>query len=72
MRLVLFPSVHGLMRAEGLLRRAGIPFEVLPTPKEISRECGMCLGIEDERRDDVAAALAGCEHLIAEPPEARP
>jgi hypothetical protein len=71
-RLVLFPSVHVLMHAERLLRRAGIPFEVRPTPKEISRECGMCLGIGDDLEARVGAALGGLEHRLADPPEAIP
>jgi hypothetical protein len=72
MRLVLFPGVHALMRAERLLEAVGIPFEVLPTPKEISRECGMCLGIDDGLEARVRAALRGVEHRMAAPPEAIP
>jgi hypothetical protein len=70
MRLVLFPSVHVLMRAEGILRRAGIAFEVLPTPREISRECGMCLGLDDALEARAGAALATVEHRLVDPPEA--
>jgi hypothetical protein len=72
MKLVLFPSVHVLMHAERLLRGAGIPFEVLPTPQEISRECGMCLGIDDGLEEKTGVALVACEHRISDPPGARP
>ena len=69
MKLVLFPSVHVLMRAERILQRAGLPFEVLPTPQELSRECGMCLGIDDGLEARAGAALAELEHRLADPSE---
>jgi hypothetical protein len=66
--ILLFPSVHRVMRAEGALRRAAVPYELIPTPKEHSAECGMCLRAEGARLADVRAALAGMEFQeIGEP-----
>jgi hypothetical protein len=53
MRLLLFDSVHRVMQAESRLKAAGIRHELLPTPKEHSAECGMCIGVA---RSEEAAA----------------
>ena len=39
-RLVAFDSVHQAIRAEQLLLKAGVPVELIPTPREISASCG--------------------------------
>lgn len=39
-RLIAFDSVHQAIRAESLLLKAGVPVEMVPTPREISASCG--------------------------------
>ena len=71
MKLLLFESVHQVMRAEKLLAAAGVAHEVLPTPAEIARECGMCLGVDDGALAAASAALAAVPHRIADAPGRR-
>jgi len=53
--ILLFESVHRVIQAEALLKRAAIPCALLPTPKELSAECGMCIEVDAV---DIAAARA--------------
>jgi cysteine desulfurase len=45
--LLVFPTVNLSMGAEKILRAAGVPFEVLPLPKEITRGCSIAIGVSD-------------------------
>ncbi|PWD98108.1 DUF3343 domain-containing protein [Marinilabilia rubra] len=42
-KLLLFPNVHKVMKADRICRMNGIPCRVIPVPEHISSECGMCL-----------------------------
>jgi hypothetical protein len=53
--ILLFENVHRVIQAEAFLGRAEIRCELLPTPKELSAECGMCIRIAAA---DLAAARA--------------
>ncbi len=55
----LFPSVSHTLKAEKILKAAGIAHKLIPVPRQISSDCGVCLRVEAERRDAVAEALQG-------------
>jgi len=55
--ILLFENVHRVMQAEGFLVRASVPCELLPTPKELSAECGMCLRVAAADLASARAAL---------------
>jgi hypothetical protein len=57
--VVLFHSVTHAMKAEKLLKAAGLTFKLIPVPKHISSDCGICLRFPREQREAVAAALQG-------------
>ncbi|MBN2808970.1 MAG: DUF3343 domain-containing protein [Deltaproteobacteria bacterium] len=40
---LLFHSIHNVMLAEELLLANDIPTDMLPVPRELSSDCGMCL-----------------------------
>ena len=42
-RLIAFDSVHQAIRTEQLLLKAGVPVEMIPTPREISASCGQSI-----------------------------
>ena len=46
-RLLLFRSVHDLIRVERTARRDRLRVQVLPAPRDLSSDCGMVLEIED-------------------------
>lgn len=55
--VVLVPSVSHALRAESLVRAAGIPCKLIPTPRQLSSDCGTALRVPWEQREQVEAAL---------------
>lgn len=55
--VVLFLSVSHALRAEKLLKEAGIPCKLIPVPRHLSSDCGVCLRFEPALRTRVEAAL---------------
>ena len=53
----LFPSVSYTLKAEKILKAAGIAHKLIPVPRHISSDCGVCLRIMEEQQDRVATAL---------------
>lgn len=55
----LFPSVGHALKGEKILKTAGIACKLIPVPRQISTECGVCLRVEADLQDAVAQALQG-------------
>jgi len=55
--VVLFLSVSHALRAEKLLKAAGIPCKLIPVPRHLSSDCGVCLRFEPSLRPRVEATL---------------
>ena len=47
-RLIVFDSIHQALRAEKTLSNAGVRFELIPTPREISASCGQSIAFWNE------------------------
>jgi hypothetical protein len=56
--VVLFHSTAHAIRAEKVLQRAGFTFKMIPTPRQISSDCGMALRFDPSDNEAVAVALA--------------
>ena len=56
-RLIAFDSVHQAIRTEQLLLKAGVPVELIPTPREISASCGQSVRFPTESAAVVLALL---------------
>jgi hypothetical protein len=56
--VVLFHSTAHALRAEKVLERAGFPFKMIPTPRQLSSNCGIALRFPRGLEDQIAAALA--------------
>lgn len=41
--VVLFPTTSSVMRAEKVLARQGLAVKLVPTPRELSSDCGIAL-----------------------------
>jgi hypothetical protein len=41
--VILFHTNSSVMRAEKLLKNAGYPIKLIPTPREFSSDCGVAL-----------------------------
>ncbi len=56
--VILFPSVHFALRAEKMMKGKGIPIKLIPVPRHLSSDCGVCLRIPWERKEEVLGILA--------------
>ncbi|MGQ9599477.1 MAG: DUF3343 domain-containing protein [Anaerolineae bacterium] len=60
--MILFHSTAHAIRAESVLKRAGVPIKMIPTPRQLSSDCGMALRLGREATNRAAAILA--EHKV--------
>ncbi len=63
--VILFKSVSYALKAEKILKVERLPHKLIPVPKQISSDCGICLRFEAAFQDDIKAALA-CKVEIEE------
>ena len=56
--VILVYSTSYSLRAEKVLKGAGISCKLIPVPRQLSSDCGVCIRIE---RSDQAAALQTLE-----------
>ena len=59
MLLLVFDSIHDVVRAERLLLAAGIPCDLLPTPHDVSSDCGMVVACDAAHEEAVRDLAAG-------------
>jgi Putative Se/S carrier protein-like len=57
--VILFASVSYALRAEKILKETGIPFKLIPVPRHIGSDCGVCLRFSPAYRKQIEEALAG-------------
>ncbi len=55
--VVLFHSTAHAIRAEKVLQRAGHQIKMIPTPRQLSSDCGMALRFDRADEDRVSAVL---------------
>ena len=53
----LFPSVSHALKAEKILKDRAIAHKLIPVPRQISADCGVCLRVAVEQQELVAEAL---------------
>ena len=56
--VVLFYSSSHALRAEKVLQQAGILNKMIPTPRQLSSDCGMALRFDRADEEPVERALA--------------
>ena len=57
--VVLFKAVSYALKAEKILKKEGLPHKLIPVPKHISSDCGVCLMIHVDVKDKIMVALTG-------------
>ena len=57
--MVLFDSIHYVLAAERAFRDRGLWCDLVPTPRQLSSDCGMALEFRREDLDAVRTLLAG-------------
>ncbi|MGV8075552.1 MAG: putative Se/S carrier-like protein [Syntrophobacteraceae bacterium] len=55
----LFPSVSYALKAEKLLNERGINLKMIPVPRHISSDCGVCIRITADQQEKVIQTLRG-------------
>ena len=57
--VILFDSVSSALLAEKILKKHDLPFKIIPVPRHISSDCGVCIRISSPERDRIKTALSG-------------
>jgi hypothetical protein len=57
--VALFDSVSHVMKAEKALIKAGLAHKIIPVPRKISTDCGVCIRFLPELKDELENALSG-------------
>jgi len=55
--VVLFSSTSGALRAEKLAKEAGFTVKLIPVPRQLSSDCGVCLRCESTDVEAVRSLL---------------
>lgn len=61
--VVLFETVSYVMKAEKLLKEAGVPHKIIPVPRNISSDCGVCIRFLPQDKERVAEILREAVHI---------
>jgi hypothetical protein len=56
--VVLFHSTTHALRAETVLQRVGLRFKMIPTPRQLSSDCGLALRFEPADEERLVSILA--------------
>lgn len=46
---VLFHTIHDALKMEKALKKVGVPYELVPIPRNLSSDCGMCIRLDGDR-----------------------
>ena len=57
--VLLFDSVSQVLLAEKVLKQAALGHKVIPVPRQISSDCGVCIRFDAENLDRARHALHG-------------
>jgi len=57
--VILFPSIHFALRAEKLMKGKGYLIDLIPVPRQLSSDCGICMLIEWEQKEMICTLLEG-------------
>jgi hypothetical protein len=61
--VALFHSVSHVMKAEKILKEAGIHYKIIPVPKSISPDCGVCVRFVTDMKETVVTVLQPHVHV---------
>jgi hypothetical protein len=57
--IILFRSVSAALAAEKVLKETDIAFKLIPVPKHISSDCGVCIRIDTSDAERARSAVDG-------------
>lgn len=56
-RIITFDSIHHALKAEKMIRSAGLAADAISVPRHLSSDCGIALKIEDSIEDSVVTLM---------------
>jgi len=59
--IILVPSTTHAMRAEKVLKEAKLACKLIPVPRQIRSDCGVCIRIARSDRENTLQALRGAK-----------
>jgi hypothetical protein len=57
--VVLFQSISSALRSEKLLKKEGITHKLIPVPRHLSSDCGVCIRFLLQNESQIRKALTG-------------
>ena len=57
--LLVFDSIHHVMKAERFLKRGGLKIDLIPMPREISSDCGVAIELPLGLKKEALVSLEG-------------
>lgn len=57
--VVLFQSISSALRSEKLLKKEGIAYKLIPVPRHLSSDCGVCIRFLTENESQIREVLTG-------------
>jgi hypothetical protein len=57
--VVLFQSISSALRAEKLLKKEGMAYKLIPVPRHLSSDCGVCIRFLSQHEPQIREILAG-------------
>ncbi len=55
--VAIFHSIHRVMKAEKILKKAGADFLLIPVPRQLSSDCGLAIRYPPAERARIEAIL---------------
>ncbi len=55
--VILFPSTHYAIRAEKKARENGFAVKLIPVPRHLSSDCGVCLRLSCDQKETLECLL---------------
>ena len=55
--VILFPSIHFVLQAEKMIKGKGFSIDLIPVPRQLSSDCGICMLIEWEQKEILYSLL---------------
>ncbi len=55
--VILFPSVHLALRAEKLVKEKNLVSKLIPVPRHLSSDCGVCLRFSWDQKNEIEEIL---------------
>ena len=64
--VLIFASIHHVMKAEKLLKGKGVKISLIPVPREISSDCGVAIELSEDSEEEALLILRENRVPIAE------